>query len=293
MNKEYEDLLNYITTFERSQQQEEIKLAEEVAKHKHTQQSIRNAQANIERYKQSLEAMQNSMKNMRRQHLEEKKASKQLRDATKHLKEELRLLDERVIKASEEASKKRAFYTLAMEQAKERSRLLQLAYARGDCTSAVASLSTSSSDEAAEEKQLKQKLELLKARLQTELDEKEKLQMMKQKKKRDEEAAAHPTPMDTENAAAAKVAEREAELLLHRNVVQGQKDLLEQQKKLQESTIKEFHDLDGYGTKLNQTYEELQQYCSELEAAEVPPCSRCNKKKGEKHGQQEDPIVQD
>jgi hypothetical protein len=48
-----------------------------------------------------------------------------------------------------------------------------------------------------------------------------------------------------------------------------------------------------YGTKLNQTYEELQQYCSELEAAEVPPCSRCNKKKGEKHGQQEDPIVQD
>lgn len=42
MNKEYEDLLNYITTFERSQQQEEIKLAEEVAKHKHTQQSIRN-----------------------------------------------------------------------------------------------------------------------------------------------------------------------------------------------------------------------------------------------------------
>jgi hypothetical protein len=104
----------------------------------------------------------------------------------------------------------RAFYTLAMEQAKERSRLLQLAYARGDCTSAVASLSTSSSDEAAEEKQLKQKLGLLKARLQTELDEKEKLQMMlaaalKQKKKRDEEAAAQPTPMDTENAAAAKV----------------------------------------------------------------------------------------
>jgi hypothetical protein len=42
MNKEYEDLLNYIATFERSQQQEEIKLAEEVAKHKHTQQGIRN-----------------------------------------------------------------------------------------------------------------------------------------------------------------------------------------------------------------------------------------------------------
>lgn len=51
--------------------------------------------------------MQNSMKNMRRQHLEEKKASKQLRDATRHLKEELRLLDERVVKASEEARKKR------------------------------------------------------------------------------------------------------------------------------------------------------------------------------------------
>ena len=117
-----------------------------------------------------------------------------------------------------------------------------------------------------------------------------------------------------------QVAEREAELLLYRNVVQGQKDLLEQQKKLQETTIKEFHDLDGYpfpllsclervafstsssscvavhrryGTQLNQTYEELQQYCSELEAAAVPPCSRCNMKKGEKDKQQEDPIVQD
>jgi hypothetical protein len=156
-----------------------------------------------------------------------------------------------------------------MEQAKERSHLLQLAYARGDC---AASVSTSSSDEAADEEQLKQKLEHLKARLQTELDEKEKLQAMlaaalNQKKKRDEEVAARPTPMDTENAAAAKVgsftsarlmmevtkhrwrlqvAEREAELLLHRNVVKGQKDLLEQQKKLQETTIKEFHDLDGY-----------------------------------------------
>jgi len=93
-----------------------------------------------------------------------------------------------------------------MEQAKVRSHLLQLAYARGDCT---ASVSTSSSD-AADEEQLKQKLEQLKARLQTELDEKEKLQTMlaaalTQKKKRDEEVAARPTPMDTENAAAAKV----------------------------------------------------------------------------------------
>jgi hypothetical protein len=42
------------------------------------------------------------------------------------------------------------------------------------------------------------------------------------------------------------VAEREAELLLQRNVVLSQNNLLEQQKKLQEDTIKEFHDLDGY-----------------------------------------------
>ncbi len=91
-----------------------------------------------------------------------------------------------------------------MEQAKERSHLLQLAYARGDCTTSV----STSSDEAADEEQLK--LEQLKARLQSELDEKEKLQTMlaaalNQKKKRDEEVAARPTPMDTENAAAAKV----------------------------------------------------------------------------------------
>lgn len=130
-----------------------------------------------------------------------------------------------------------------MEQAKERSRLLQLAYARGDCTSAVASLSTSSSDEAAEEKQLKQKLELLKARLQTELDEKEKLQMMKQKKKRDEEAAAHPTPMDTENAAAAKVGSSfaSARACWRNTLSDGVLRWLNARR-----NIKEFHDLDGY-----------------------------------------------
>jgi hypothetical protein len=42
MNKEYDELLKYIYTVERSQQQEEVRLAEEVARHKHTQQSIRN-----------------------------------------------------------------------------------------------------------------------------------------------------------------------------------------------------------------------------------------------------------
>lgn len=36
MNREYEELLNYIASFERTQRQEELKLAEEVAKHNHT-----------------------------------------------------------------------------------------------------------------------------------------------------------------------------------------------------------------------------------------------------------------
>ena len=45
MNKEYEDLLNYIASFERSQQQDEVKLAEEIARHKHTKNSIQTGTA--------------------------------------------------------------------------------------------------------------------------------------------------------------------------------------------------------------------------------------------------------